>query len=173
MEKICKFCNQIFNADSREVNRGNAHFCSLSCNTYYNNAHRKKYKVTCKMCNCIFESICSKAKTCSSKCKSKLYRLQMKSCDNNITRRLREFMISQPCEICKWNVTSCDVHHVVPVYQGGKDVLNNLITLCPNCHRMAHRNLLSQDNLFKVIYSRTISSPSSDEVKASGALAGN
>ena len=31
-----------------------------------------------------------------------------------------------------------EVHHIVPVYLGGLDDKNNLILLCPNCHKMVH-----------------------------------
>lgn len=28
-----------------------------------------------------------------------------------------------------------EVHHVIPIRDGGKDSLDNLVALCPNCHR--------------------------------------
>jgi len=31
-----------------------------------------------------------------------------------------------------------EVHHVVPLAQGGEDTLENAIAVCPNCHRKAH-----------------------------------
>lgn len=31
-----------------------------------------------------------------------------------------------------------EVHHRIPLAEGGDDVLNNTIALCPNCHREAH-----------------------------------
>ena len=31
-----------------------------------------------------------------------------------------------------------EVHHSVPLAQGGQDTLENAIALCPNCHRKAH-----------------------------------
>ena len=43
--------------------------------------------------------------------------------------------------------------------EGGKNEVQNLITLCPNCHRLAHRNLLSEDKLRELVDLRTISSP--------------
>lgn len=36
-----------------------------------------------------------------------------------------------------------EVHHVLPLAQGGLDVLSNTIALCPNCHRKAHYGQLS------------------------------
>ncbi len=31
-----------------------------------------------------------------------------------------------------------EVHHVVPLSEGGLDALENVVTLCPNCHRKRH-----------------------------------
>lgn len=33
-----------------------------------------------------------------------------------------------------------DIHHIVPVSQGGGDEPNNLITLCRECHKKRHKN---------------------------------
>ena len=156
MEKrICKQCQQEFEADKREINRGNAQFCSLSCAATYRNTNKPLKNCTCTICNSIFKSINTKAKYCCNNCKLKAYRLKMKSNDS-ITRKIREYMINQPCEICKWNETSCDVHHILPVCEGGKDEIQNLLTLCPNCHRKVHRNLLSKDYLIQIVKLRTI-----------------
>jgi 5-methylcytosine-specific restriction endonuclease McrA len=47
------------------------------------------------------------------------------------------------CSNCGWDKTTCDVHHIVPRAQGGTNANENLTILCPNCHRMAHENKLS------------------------------
>lgn len=31
-----------------------------------------------------------------------------------------------------------EVHHRVPLSKGGKDIIDNALALCPNCHRKAH-----------------------------------
>ena len=41
------------------------------------------------------------------------------------------------CTNCEYNLV-LDAHHIIPVCGGGKDTLSNLITLCPNCHRLVH-----------------------------------
>ena len=47
------------------------------------------------------------------------------------------------CGICGWNKTICDQHRIVYGCNGGKYTTGNLISLCPNCHRLVHRGLLS------------------------------
>lgn len=34
-----------------------------------------------------------------------------------------------------------EVHHVVPLSEGGPDTLGNVIAVCPNCHRRAHHSV--------------------------------
>jgi len=43
------------------------------------------------------------------------------------------------CYFCKWNASSCDFHHIKPVHKGGLDTQDNLVKICPNCHRLMHR----------------------------------
>src|SRR5699024_11816307 len=38
--------------------------------------------------------------------------------------------------------THLEVHHRTPWSQGGATDLDNLIGLCPSCHRLAHRGML-------------------------------
>jgi RNA-directed DNA polymerase len=43
------------------------------------------------------------------------------------------------CQHCRIAGDNLDVHHNVPKKQGGPDTLDNLTTLCRQCHRKAHR----------------------------------
>ncbi|MGA4652510.1 HNH endonuclease [Enterobacter hormaechei] len=36
-----------------------------------------------------------------------------------------------------------EVHHKIPLADGGEDTIANAIALCPNCHRQAHYGILS------------------------------
>lgn len=47
-----------------------------------------------------------------------------------------------PCQNCKWDEANCDVHHILPRSKGGTNEKSNLIILCPNCHRLMHKNKL-------------------------------
>ncbi|MGV2811700.1 HNH endonuclease [Enterobacter cancerogenus] len=54
------------------------------------------------------------------------------------------------CELClhpapfeiEGDIPFLEVHHIVPLYDGGADTLDNCAALCPNCHRAIH---LSKD----------------------------
>ncbi len=39
------------------------------------------------------------------------------------------------CELCGYNKAPCDLHRIKPGSEGGKYVPDNVVTLCPNCHR--------------------------------------
>lgn len=157
IEKDCEFCHKKFMADTRELKRGNARFCSLSCVMKHRLALNPYKTCICVQCNEKFQSKNPKAKYCSKKCKARHYRSLM-STEQNGTRKLQSIMLTFPCENCGWHEGPRDVHHITPVCEGGKNEVLNLITLCPNCHRLAHRNLLSEDKLRKLVDLRTISS---------------
>lgn len=47
------------------------------------------------------------------------------------------YMCGNPACRC---VVTLDMHHLDPVGEGGSDDPNNLIALCPNCHRRHHNS---------------------------------
>lgn len=59
-----------------------------------------------------------------------------------LSRRDRTFVLRTSgfcCSICARPLGAADVHHVEFLSVGGPDTLDNLVALCPNCHRnMAH-----------------------------------
>lgn len=160
--KICNFCTKEFSADLREHKRGNAKYCSLACFRKYRNSIRKKKRCKCIQCFTYFESISPTAKYCCKSCKYKHYRSIMFT-TQGLTKKLQTTLLELPCFNCQWLLGPRDVHHIIPVCEGGKNELSNLITLCPNCHRLAHRNLLSKEKLLQLLKNWTISSSSNNE----------
>ncbi|WP_083252731.1 HNH endonuclease [Haladaptatus sp. W1] len=51
------------------------------------------------------------------------------------------------CEWCDERVDSPDIHHIKPRAEGGQNHSENLIVLCPNCHRKADRGAISRSKL--------------------------
>lgn len=156
--KNCKVCSKEFFCETKEHNRGNGHFCSLSCAGIYNMSNRKLINLQCKYCNANYKSVNSKSKFCSDSCKQKSYRLQANN-NSKHQKSVLDILRSLPCAICGWEESVRDVHHIIPVANGGKNDISNLITLCPNHHRMAHRDQISLNSLIETIKYRTISSP--------------
>lgn len=51
------------------------------------------------------------------------------------------------CAIPTCRHIDVDVHHIIFVEEGGDDVYDNLIAICPNCHRMAHQGKIDRKAL--------------------------
>ena len=52
------------------------------------------------------------------------------------------------CIICGWHIPTalhggCVVHHIIHVSDGGTESMDNVAVLCPNCHSLAHHDLIS------------------------------
>ncbi len=156
--KKCKHCGKIFKAQNRELKRGNAKYCSLSCAAQIPKS--LQYSQICKHCGTNFNSSRKDAKYCSNICKQKNYRLRAKNPnEHNLSiKYFYKLFENTPCELCQWNATSRDLHHIIPVANGGHTLLNNLICVCPNCHRLLHKNLISENDIHNAIKNRTISS---------------
>ena len=56
---------------------------------------------------------------------------------------------NKECKICGWNI-SIDIHHIIPLSDNGTNKEENLISLCPNHHRMVHRGLIDLEDLKKM-----------------------
>ena len=47
-----------------------------------------------------------------------------------------------------------EIHHIIPLSEGGEDSISNTVSLCPNCHRelhYAHNRLELRDRLFNYL----------------------
>lgn len=156
VEKNCETCGKSFSVRFTEVQRGNGKYCSRTCSAKAPKS--LKFEHICKHCGEKFKSASKASKYCSNSCKQKNYRLKSKG-DVNMKKFYKIFE-NIPCELCNWDKSSRDLHHIVEVSNGGKNELDNLLNVCPNCHRMIHNNLISKDTLLKSIQTRTISSSS-------------
>ena len=63
--------------------------------------------------------------------------------DDICLKTLLLYLNKLSCSSCGWNEAYCDIHHIIPRSKGGTDDYDNLTYICPNCHRLAHRNKLS------------------------------
>ena len=154
IERKCENCECLFMADPREVNRGNAKYCSLSCSSKNTRKNQEKIIKSCIFCNEYYETKDKNSKYCSSNCKQRHYRQKSKKDDNLSMKTYNRVFKDAGCEICGWNESTTDLHHITPVSEGGINELNNLINVCPNHHRMIHKNLITKDVLNEVITNR-------------------
>jgi hypothetical protein len=43
------------------------------------------------------------------------------------------------------NILALDLHHIIPVEEGGPNTLSNLLALCPTCHALYTRGIISRE----------------------------
>ena len=56
----------------------------------------------------------------------------------------RRLFPNKKCDRCGWDKASCDRHRLKNGREGGKYVKGNVISLCPNCHRLEHLAIFSK-----------------------------
>ena len=59
------------------------------------------------------------------------------------------------CEIPGCRAKAYDIHHIVPVSKGGRNIGSNLIALCANHHRDAHDGKITQVRLKEIVRNTT------------------
>jgi hypothetical protein len=156
--KQCLNCNINFNASTREVNRGNAKFCSLKCSAIHHGANRVKPKPNVKCAFCDKEFYKNKSKQSISR--SGLYFCCRKHKDS--AQRIGGIEEIQPdhygkgessyrqialrempnlCNRCGYNkfIQVLVVHH--KDHNRENNDLSNLEVLCPTCHWEHHLGL--------------------------------
>ena len=143
-------------------------FCSRSCSATFNNRNRvltsktkskirvgvlgfhaelprSQYDYVCDKCLAAFTSYVYMRKSRSVRCKSckrvvkratKDARSILELSKRTITKLLKRANFG--CVMCGWDRTTLDIHHILHRSKGGTDAHQNLIALCPNCHRLAH-----------------------------------
>lgn len=55
--------------------------------------------------------------------------------------------VGHRCVRCLSDIPEVDLHHMGPLAEGGDNSEENLVVLCPTCHRLAHRYKLSAHQL--------------------------
>lgn len=105
------------------------------------------YTYTCEKCGKTFETNKAFKKGRHIKCDDCIQK-RKHSQDNpisilDLSKRTISKILNRSnigCAICGWNESTCDIHHIIERKNGGNDEINNLIIVCPNCHRIIHNN---------------------------------
>jgi len=65
--------------------------------------------------------------------------------------KTRYKLSSLPCKRCNWHEGPTDTHRIIPGRKGGKYNRENVIPLCPNCHRLVTLGLIEFGNVGSVV----------------------
>lgn len=170
--KTCPICGKVFKV---RFSKQRVVYCSRKC--YYEGrrknlekAPRLKQSKNCEICGKSFEyypSARKAARFCSLRC-SRIghsrdlsgrriapYGKGVKA----MRYRLTLLMGGDKCFVCGWDQTSNDVCHLIPVKEGGKEEIENMILLCPNHHRIFDRGLLGREYLASLVRSKIEEKP--------------
>ncbi|AOY76703.1 PIN domain-containing protein [Clostridium formicaceticum] len=63
---------------------------------------------------------------------------------NIYDKKVAMSMAREKCDICQEEYPYLEIHHKIPLSEGGQDVIDNIIVLCPNCHRKIHQKKTKQ-----------------------------
>jgi 5-methylcytosine-specific restriction endonuclease McrA len=173
--EICKNCNT--NEAIKYSKYTNGNFCSKKCARAYStkinrdiinkrvslklknlpNRIKLKYNYVCEKCNEPFITTkkfrIGRPEHCNNcRRKTKFIDINKVTSITELSKRTVCKILKRAnakCPICGWNKSSLDLHHIISKKKNGSNEHFNLIALCPNCHRMAHNNLIDINVLMK------------------------
>ena len=128
---------------------------------YHKNNPKPRHQYICEKCGISFESkkIRDGRKHHCKDCKRKVPHHNKSNSLLECSKRTVQKIVKRAnkgCSICGWNEASCDLHHIIPTFQGGSDTDDNAVILCPNHHRMAHtEDLIPVEMLFELSVDKT------------------
>ena len=124
-------------------------------------------KGVCKYCgNPIPPTRRSNARYCSNNCQRKAWANPQKAAERSkkiLPYKENVYLAYESkCAICGWRIPpqivrgtytevsgGCQIHHIISVCKGGEESADNLILLCPNCHKMAGCGAISAEEIRK------------------------
>ena len=146
----CAVCNKPLYKRPCLLKKDGVAFCSQAC---YGLSCRKS--APCVICG--VDVLASKhSKTCSKECSGaynkslmrshSLGRKKIEGASKYGSRSFRKYFLElrgSTCQVCDYKKEKVlQIHHIVERAKGGNDELENLVLLCPNCHREIHAGLL-------------------------------
>ena len=102
---------------------------------------RKRFR--CVVCNRNMRK--GKSKYCSSKCVNEMRKIKRPMTVNRDLNEVREYIFErdnfkcQSCGMIAKSMFELHCHHIIPLYKGGMDKVDNCETLCIECHKNKHR----------------------------------
>lgn len=150
----CAICSQKFKAPSTR-----SKICSIACRTQWLTINppneRKRIPVECAACGKIVYRAPYQLKVkgatpaCSKQCRYHIVSNKLSGRWSK-PKRLALRRDDAQCRLCGFAIV-VHIHHIIHKRHGGKDLIENLITLCPNHHAMVHREMIGQGVLYAKI----------------------
>jgi len=148
LERQCQFCHKSFQAPVKELNRGNAKFCSMVCRSSARKITFRAPNLNCAYCKVPFyrrnRKVHSKSGLvfCCRAHKDIAARIDgikaIHPSSYGVTKDYRDIAFRNLPNVCN----RCGFDKVLVVHHKDRDrsnnTLGNLEILCPNCHALEH-----------------------------------
>lgn len=100
------------------------------------------YEINCLQCGKLLNG--NARKFCTPICRGVYVRANVRVQSYTNQDNFREFVFERDnftCKLCKkkFNWWELHCHHEIPLYKGGKDIIDNCISLCVPCHKKIHK----------------------------------
>lgn len=166
IEVECQECSEKFSVSESERKRGNGKFCSRSCGASFRNrtdpvrpCYNHEVNTKCATCATpIYRkpSLIKKYEVfyCSKVCQDNGKRVGRKRSNTYDYQKFISEIKNERgnrCQLCGWAEAAVDAHHIVQVKDGGLNIKENIIVLCPNHHRMADHKKISKEDMYKIM----------------------
>ena len=150
--KKCENCDNV-----HDGTYGSGRFCSTKCSRGFS-TKAKRTEINEKVSRTLSSDNTSKdeRKSIRSIAKHAAYVRKVEATSildmsNRTTMKILRRM-KLPCFSCGWfhDDVVGDVHHIIPRKDGGSNENTNLTYICPNCHRLAHSNVIKSKDLISI-----------------------
>lgn len=143
----CGGCGGVFSRLLCNIKPGMASYCSRSCIST-----SKAVARSCKHCGASFTTqrgrLSGRTNSAANYCGRECYwasmrkpKAELKGRGGTCQRICAEAIAATPyCACCGTRKSRLEAHHIIPRRRGGKDEAQNLIPLCPTCHKLVERN---------------------------------
>ena len=138
--RVCQHCGQPY--EPREFHQK---YCSERCGSLRRGQYTEKREKICPVCHKSFLAYSKATIYCSNKCRQTQYQIAK---GFKATKRqwdnLREFILERDNYICQdcgkfFMDIGLEAHHIKPLFKGGINTEENLVTLCHKCHKRRHQ----------------------------------
>ena len=141
-------------------------YCGNKCRDDYRKAHTgaahpsyTSFEMPCDICGNVFTTQPARLKHhqvyCSMACGKEGRRRKISGVARNINptgKQKAKVRDNFSCRICGFDL-AIHAHHIIHIKDGGTNSLENLITLCPNHHALAHAGMLDNETMILAIKS--------------------
>lgn len=160
----CRHCKKAFSGTANFMKT--RIYCSNECRDAYRKEHTgsahpsyTSFEMPCDICGKIFITQPARLKNhqvyCSMACGKEGRRRKISGVARNINptgKQKAKVRDNFSCRICGFDL-AVHAHHIVHRKNGGTTAIENLITLCPNHHALAHAGLLDSKAMIQAINS--------------------